>query len=95
MRIPKKFKICGIEVQVIAKPGMLEDKKVIGLAVYKEQAIYIDTECAPEETVEQAIVHEIVHWILFIMNNELVNDEKFVDMFAHLAYQIMDSATFE
>ena len=95
LRIPKYFMIGGIKVEVVPKPGMLNDRKCIGLCVYREQRIYIDTEAGPEETVEQALIHEMVHWILFIMNNELVNDEKFVDLFAHLAYQILDSAVYE
>lgn len=87
--------IGGIKVAVIQKPGMFEDTKCVGRCVYLRQELWIDPTCGPEETVEQALVHEMVHWILFIMNEELVNDEKFVDLFAHLAYQVLDSATFE
>jgi hypothetical protein len=95
LRIPKTFTVCGIVVTVVNKPGMLADTKCIGRNVYKDQITYLDMECAPEETVEQALVHEMIHWILFIMNNDLVNDEKFVDLFAHLAYQILDSAVYD
>ena len=91
--IPKEFNLCGITITTEVADGLVDEHKVIGCASYTTQSILIDTKAAPKETLEQSFVHELVHWILFIMNREeLRNDEVFVDIFAHLMYQYMKTA---
>jgi len=79
-------------ITVVDKPGMLKEEKVIGKAVYLHQEIWLDLGCgAHEETLEQSFIHEVVHWILWMMNHPLIGDETFVDSFAHFAYQVLDT----
>ena len=73
---------------------MLNDSK-IGAALYHLQKIAIVDEVVPQETIEQAYIHEVVHWILFLMGSEKAEDEQFVDVFAHLLYQAMKTMEYE
>lgn len=91
MRIPNKFKIAGLEIQVVNQPGLFRAERATGKIDYKNLKIYLDFDACAEGYLEQTFVHECVHWILYVMNNPLVKDEAFVDSFAQLAYQIIDS----
>ena len=83
--VPKKFDVGGITVDVIDE---VIAAKTIGEARYAKQQIAINMKAAPQDTVNQTFIHELTHWILFIMGkNELCNDEQFVDVFAHLLCQ--------
>ena len=94
MKIPDEISIAGITVKTVDQPKMLEQLGVIGGVNFHDQVIMIDKASASEDTIMQAYIHEVVHYILFVMGKmELGNDEEFVDMFAHLAYQaIKDSS---
>lgn len=86
--IPKSFCLAGLTITVKQKPLKNESDRCIGHADYQRQAIELTTGLVPLETLEQTFYHEEVHWILHIMGrDELRDDEKFVDMFAHLLYQ--------
>lgn len=88
MIIPKKFTLAGIEVTVILDDQLMINEKMYGKSDYQRQEIRIDPTAAPKQTVEQAFIHELVHWVLYIQNrHDLRNDEDFVDAFAHLLYQ--------
>lgn len=95
MRIPKKFKIAGLEIEIVNQPNLFATCGAIGRIDYKGLTIYLDFEACSEGYLEQSFVHECVHWILYVMNDQLVKDEKFVDTFAQLAYQIMETARYE
>lgn len=90
-RYPKKIKLAGIEVSTVINDALLEEQKA-GKAAYHEQSIEVLSKGLPVETMEQCYVHELVHWILFIMNSEKQQDEAFIDMFAHLLYQALQTA---
>lgn len=87
-RIPKSFKLAGLEITSRVNNEILKDNKIGGALYHRQEIIHVD-QGVPIETIEQAYVHEVVHWILFIMNNKLINDEEFVDLFAHLLYQAL------
>lgn len=88
--VPKKFDVGGITVDVVDE---VIASKVIGEARYAKQQIAINMQAAPEDTVNQTFVHELTHWILFIMNRkDLCDDEKFVDVFAHLLCQAVKTS---
>ena len=88
MRIPKKFNLAGLTIKVKIEDDLVESKKCIGEARYSKQEIAIDTSAAPKELTEQSFYHELTHWILYMMGEEeLRNNEKFVDIFAHFWYQ--------
>jgi len=93
MKIPESFGLAGFTISVIAKDGLINERGIIGEALYSKQLIYLDKNAEiEEETKKQAYLHELVHWILYIMNeDDLKNNEKFVDVFAHLLYQAIST----
>lgn len=96
MRIPKSITVAGIKIDVVFDNTLIDKQGTIGKCIYAEQKIILDPSKTPEETLEQAFIHEVVHWIFFIMGEtELQNNEKIVDLFAHFAYQVMDTAKYE
>lgn len=89
MIIPKSFMIAGLIVDIEQAKSIME-KQYIGKADFSFQKIFLDTNTVPRQTTEQALIHEIVHWILYIQGeHKLRQDEKFVDVFAHLLYQVL------
>jgi hypothetical protein len=94
LNIPRQIELGGIVVTVELDATLHKYKGMIGEARYSEQKIVIDPNVAAVDTTEQAYWHELIHWILFIMNeDELRNNEKFIDIFAHLLYQAVKSST--
>ena len=92
MVIPKKFTLAGIDIDVILDDNLMINEKMYGKSDYQRQEIRIDPTAAPRQTIEQAFVHELVHWVLYIQNrHSLRNDEDFVDAFAHLMYQALET----
>ena len=88
--IPKSFWLGGLKITVERDDALIDAKKVIGEAHYSSQKIVLDASVAPLQLLEQSFTHEMVHWILYVMNeDELRNNEKFVDVFAHFLYQAM------
>lgn len=88
MQIPDQFQLGGITVTVVTNNTLAEERKCIGEARYSKQEIMIDKTAAPAQLTQQSFLHEVTHWILYMMNEEeLRNNEKFVDNFAHYWYQ--------
>lgn len=95
-RIPKSFMVAGITVKVEEDGELVKKRSMMGEARYIEQKILMDTNAVPDETAAQVFFHEKVHWALYIMNeDDLRNNEKFVDLLAHLLYQMDKTAVFE
>ena len=91
--VPKSFMLGGLKINVQLDDTLVNTKKVIGEARYAEQAVILDSSAAPRQTVEQAFIHELTHWIFYVMNeDELRNNEKLVDLFAHFMYQALSTA---
>lgn len=96
MRIPAVVHIAGLKIQVVHDPLAVAERQYIGKSEYSKQRIILDKTAAPRETTEQACVHEVVHWILHVMNEfELQNNEKFVDVFSQLLYQALTQSEWE
>lgn len=86
--IPTSFWLGGLKIDVVYDNTMVKTKQVIGEARYAYQQILLDPSVAPKQTVEQSFFHEMVHWIFYVMGEEeLRNNEKLVDLFAHFLYQ--------
>jgi len=86
--IPSSFWLGGLKISVAFDDTMVKAKQVIGEARYAHQQIVLDRSVAPLQTVEQSFYHEMVHWIFYVMGEEdLRNNEKLVDLFAHFLYQ--------
>ena len=96
MQIPYEISLAGITVAVQMKDDLLKTKGTIGEANYQEQMIYLNPDVAPIQTLQQTYIHEVTHWILFMMNeHDLRNNEKFVDVFAHFMHQALTSAKYK
>ena len=96
MKIPKSFDLAGLTINVIEDNTMVANKHVIGEARYSSQQIIIDKEAASEDLTSQSFLHEATHWILYVMGEEeLRNNEKFVDCFAQYWYQYEKSKKME
>ena len=90
IKLPKKISMAGFDIAVVPEKMLNTEEQTIGKSLYLEEIIYMDTHECPEDTTKQALMHEMVHWILFIMGRyQLKDDEQFVDMFSHLLYQGM------
>jgi hypothetical protein len=91
--VPQSFRLGGLKIDVLLDDTLVNTKKVIGEAHYVDQTIVLDTAAAPRQSVEQAFLHELTHWIFYIMNeDELRGNEKLVDVFAHFLYQALVTA---
>ena len=88
MNIPEFTWLMGMKITTEFDSTLCARKKLVGEADYRQQKIVLDNSVCTQEILEQSYLHELVHWILFLMNRqELRNDEDFVDTFAHLIYQ--------
>ena len=91
MNIPSHFYLGGIRIDVVEE-NLVETENCIGKACYSKQQIAIDTKAAPREITEQSFLHEVIHWCFYIMGeDDLRNNEKIVDILAHLLYQYTES----
>lgn len=96
MRIPKRFKLASIPVEIEIDNDFAKKHQCAGQSLYAEQKIIIDATAMPIESTLETLAHEAVHWILFIMNeHKLRNNEKFVDTFAHLLTQALTTMEYE
>jgi hypothetical protein len=94
--IPASFELGALEVKTIRDDNFVKDKGMVAESRYNEQEISIDMLHARKEFTEQAFLHEVTHWILFMMNEDgLRNNERFVDLFAHFLYQFHKTAGFK
>jgi len=95
LRIPRNFKLAAIEIKVEHKDSITIDScKACGMTDYANQKILLSG-IATQQVGEQTFIHELVHWILFMMGeHKLRNNEKFVDLFAHFLYQYEQTKEF-
>lgn len=90
--IPKAFWLGGLKIDVSLDDTFVKEHKCLGQALYHRQEIIIDPSATPLQTTEQAFLHELIHWIFYVMGeDELRNNERIVDGFAHLLYQALST----
>ena len=96
MKIPEKLQISGKEYQVIIQDVIKEkdNSKSLGIIKYTETKILIAKEndygkCS-KESINHTFLHEAVHGALSAIGYEdMSSDEKFVDSFSDILYQII------
>ena len=98
-KIPKSFKLFGTTINVIIDNQRCNDKNLYGASHYGKSVIMLSTHHNAEELSEDrkldVFYHEKVHIILDNMNeNELTDNEKFVDIFAKLLRQSDETMTY-
>ena len=88
MNTPKSFQLAGIKWKVLENPHLVN----MGECHSQRGIIYLkpDSNYTPAVR-EQTYYHELVHAILFTMGDSGPHDEKFVDGFAALLHQYMNS----
>lgn len=99
MEIPKKFKLFGTTIDIVWDNKRLNDKECYGLWNYGNNEITLSStqgiEKLSEDRIKDAYYHEKIHAILDTMNeNELSNNEKFVDVFGKLLRQSDETAEY-
>lgn len=88
--IPKKINLAGVDVEIELYPGLMEEIGAVGCTMYEQQKILIDPTVDGHDILQQTFVHELVHFILYVMGRQdLRTDEVFVDGFAHIIYQAL------
>jgi hypothetical protein len=101
--IPKDFQIGGHKIKVSIKDIVKghDNVEILGLSSLNENIINIakslnnGTTKLPLTTLEHTYFHELVHIILMYMNeDELNNNEKFVDTFAGHLHQILKTSKY-
>jgi len=90
MKIPKKFKLCGQTITIEYSDTIIKDEQAHGLSLFEKNKIILESKRNRERT-EQTYIHELVHFILYNINNDLGGDEKFVDIFATMLHHAMNS----
>ena len=88
----KSFKLGAVEWTVDVNDQRLNDREAYGICDYAKSNILIqgitEGRKRKQDAIEQTLYHEIVHAILFSMNEgELANNEKFVQVFSLLLHQ--------
>ncbi len=89
MKIPKQFTLGAITWEVVQKDNLLG---AYGASYNGKGKIEILSEL-PKQIKEQTFCHELVHAILFSLGNaQEAHDEKFVDSFATMLHQYLNTA---
>lgn len=90
MLIPKKIMLAGLHVEVITAPTLHKDKGLGGYSDYPNQRIILAGDIS-RQMQEVSFWHECVHFILYVMGeDQLRENEKFVDLFAHFIHQVTE-----
>ena len=98
--IPKSFTLYGEDVSVTHDPDRCRDLDCLGACNESiNEIVYSDVNSQGYkrtiEGIEQTFLHELVHVILFKMNeDDLSKNEKFVDTFSRLLHQYLKTAKY-
>ena len=107
MKIPSRFKIGGLTIEVKSDPKKRHDDDTIAHASYRNSEIVImpSTEEVPrpQDLVEQDFCHELVHFISYhagdAVNHELKEmlhrNEGFINLFSMLLHQVLTSMEYD
>lgn len=91
IKIPKRFKLFATTYNVVFDNEQMNELGYYGLCSYSEAKITLSTTKGKtplsDDRIKDTFYHEKVHAILDMMNNELSNNEQFVDTFAKLLRQ--------
>jgi len=99
MKIPKSFKLFATTYNVVFDNDRMNELGYYGLCSYSEAKITLSTMKGKtqlnEDRISDVFYHEKVHAILDMMNNELSNNEQFVDTFAKLLRQSDETSEYD
>ena len=100
MKIPKSFKLFATTINVVVDNQRTDDMKVFGCHQPHNNTIILADKFGIHDISEDQMLdtfyHEKVHAILRAMNEEELNEnEKFIDVFAKLLRQSDETQTFK
>jgi len=94
--IPSSLWLGGLKIDVIYDENLHKNRRIVGEARYPSQSIVLDSVILSKQLMEQNFFHELTHWILYVMNeDDLRNNEKFVDVFAYFMHQALVTRQWE
>lgn len=100
MQIPKRFKLMGHTITVEYDPTLDYNEGASGSARYASQKIILQptlkTHPIHPDRQEHVFLHELTHHCLrAIGENDLNDNEKFVDLFSGVLHQALTTMEFE
>jgi len=100
MKIPKRFKLHGHTITVEYSIDLRDEDDAVGKASYRGQKIILQPICVgysrPKTSIEQTFLHELTHHILHEMAEyDMMNNEKFVDLFSALLHQALTTMEYK
>lgn len=93
MKIPASLRLMGHTLTIeCIPPAKWKHKDCVGW--FNPRELKIGVLKRPGTGSEQAFFHELTHAVLYCMSHELYEDEAFVDTFAGLMHQAINSAKY-
>ena len=96
--IPHSFMLHGQTIEVKYEDDLSAKESNRGVTLHGYNQIKLQSsvrgEPQPSTWVEQAFCHELVHEILYHMESDKDEDEKFVNLFASLLHQALTTAEY-
>lgn len=89
MKIPRQFELVNETIKIEKNKFLNNEKGHIGYADYINNKIILDDSDFWKKKQDEGFCHELVHWILYKMNNDLEKDENFVGLFGSLLHQAL------
>ena len=99
MKIPKRFKLFGRTITVKYDENEADEYSFKGATRWREDRILMARpnihKTGTPKSMEQTFCHELTHWILHMMRHKLEGNEEFVDVFASLLHQSLDTMEYK
>lgn len=100
IKIPIQFELGGRTIKIICKNGMVDEDDSVGYAKYRKNEIWLQNNIKgtmrTTDHKNETFLHELVHWILYMINEEELRDnEKFVSLFAEYLHQALKTAVYK
>ena len=102
MKIPKSFELFGQTIKVVWDNDGLNKAELYAQAVLRDNVIKLSDECIidgkcqklQKDKINANFLHEVIHFILSLMEDEKGDDEQFVTRIAELLYQFQKTAKY-
>ncbi len=100
MKIPTKFKLMGQTFNVEYNKDLINERDLVGVAKLRLNKIELQPNVGgipiTDEQLGHTFCHELVHCILGVLGEkELKENEKFVDTFGGLLFQMLETSEYE
>ena len=93
VRIPEKLSILGIDYKIVYTDNLACSENASGQVDYLNHVTSMQKSIPGYKTdfanIERTLLHEVIHIIMREMQqNDLHNDEKFIDQLSHFLYAV-------